>query len=39
MSRDRWAQMQKTGDPSTLAPEICIEVMSEPSDWEEMRSK
>ena len=31
--------MQKTGDPSTLAPEICVEVTSEPSDWEEMRSK
>jgi len=39
MSRDRWAQMQKTGDPSTLAPEICVEVMSESNDWEEMRSK
>jgi len=39
MSRDRWAQMQKTGDPSTLAPEICVEVMSELNDWEEMRLK
>ena len=39
MSRGRWAQMQKTGDPSTLAPEICVEVMSESNDWEEMRSK
>lgn len=39
MSRDRWEQMQNTGDPSTLSPEICVEVMSESNDWEEMRSK
>lgn len=39
MSRDRWDQMQKTGDPSTLALEICAQVMSESNDREEMRSK
>jgi Uma2 family endonuclease len=31
--------MQATGDPTTLAPEICIEVMSDSNDWEEMQKK
>lgn len=39
MSLDRWEQMQETGDPSALAPEICVEVMSESNDWDEMHSK
>lgn len=39
MSRQRWKQMQQTGDPSTLAPEICVEVMSESNTWEEMEEK
>jgi len=39
MSTGRWEQMQKTGDPSTLAPEICVEVMSESNDWDEMYFK
>ena len=38
-SGGRLAEMQETGDPTTLAPEICIEVMPEPSDWEEIRTK
>ena len=28
MSDERWEAMQQTGDPSTLAPEICVEVLS-----------
>jgi len=39
MSGGRWEEMQKTGDPTTLAPEICIEVMSGSNDWEEMEEK
>lgn len=39
MSPGRWEQMQETGDPSALAPEICVEVMSESNDWDEMHSK
>jgi Uma2 family endonuclease len=31
--------MKKTGDPTTLAPEICVEVMSDSNDWEEMEEK
>ncbi|MCS3669322.1 Uma2 family endonuclease [Salinibacter ruber] len=31
--------MKETGDPTTLAPEICVEVMSESNDWEEMEEK
>ena len=36
-SDGRLDEMQKTGDPTMLAPEICIEVMSDFSDWEEKR--
>jgi Uma2 family endonuclease len=32
-------EMDETGDPPTLAPEICAEVMSESNDWEEMKEK
>jgi Uma2 family endonuclease len=39
MSPGRWEEMQATGDPTTLAPEICIEVMSDSNDWEEMQKK
>lgn len=39
MSQGRWELMQRTGDPSTFAPEICIEVMSDSNDWEEMQQK
>lgn len=31
--------MQNTGDPTTLAPEICVEIMSESNDWNEMEEK
>ena len=31
--------MEETGDPPTLAPEVCIEVMSESNDWDEMDEK
>jgi len=36
MSRARAAAMQDTGDPSMLAPEICVEVLSESNTVEEM---
>ncbi len=38
-SSSRIAEMKETGDPTTLAPEICVEVMSESNDWEEMEEK
>lgn len=39
MSDGRWEQMQNTGDPSTLAPEICVEVLSESNTVDEMAEK
>jgi Uma2 family endonuclease len=39
ISADRRQEMKKTGDPTTLAPELCIEVMSEANDWDEMMEK
>jgi Uma2 family endonuclease len=39
ISPDRRQEMKKTGDPTTLAPEICVEVMSDSNDWEEMEEK
>jgi Uma2 family endonuclease len=38
-SNERLDEMDETGDPPTLAPEICVEVMSESNDWEEMDEK
>jgi len=38
-SDDRLTEMKQTGDPTTLAPEICVEIMSESNDWEEMHEK
>jgi len=38
-STDRLAEMERTGDPPTLAPEICVEVMSDSNDWDEMNAK
>ncbi|MCS4119203.1 Uma2 family endonuclease [Salinibacter ruber] len=35
----RREEMDKAGDPPTLAPEICVEVMSENNDWDEMDRK
>jgi Uma2 family endonuclease len=36
---ERRDEMRATGDPPTLAPEICIEVMSQTNDWDEMHEK
>ena len=38
-SGDRLAEMEETGDPTTLAPEICVEGMSDTNDWAEMEEK
>ena len=39
MSPDRRREMRETGDPSTLAPEICVEILSESNTEEEMQEK
>ena len=39
MSPDREAEMDATGDPATLAPEICVEIMSESNTAAEMDEK
>lgn len=39
MSPGREQRMDQTGDPSTLAPEICVEVMSSANTEEEMHEK
>ncbi len=39
MSRERREKMRATGDPSTLAPEVCVEVMSTSNTNEEMQKK
>jgi len=38
-SPQRKTEMEATGDPTTLAPEICVEVMSDSNDWDEMEEK
>ena len=38
-SDDRLAEMRETGDPTTLAPEICVEVLSSSNTEEEIREK
>ena len=38
-SDERLYEMDETGDPPTLAPEICVEIMSESNDLEEMDEK
>jgi Uma2 family endonuclease len=38
-SRDRERKMNETGDPPTLAPEICVEVMSPRNSMAEMDEK
>lgn len=38
-SDERLLDMRETGDPTTLAPEICVEVMSDTNDWDEMDEK
>jgi Uma2 family endonuclease len=39
MRPERWEKMQATGDPTTLAPEICVEVMSRSNTEAEMQEK
>ena len=39
MSPDREAEMDATGDPATLAPEICVEIMSKSNTAAEMDEK
>jgi Uma2 family endonuclease len=39
MSPDREAEMDATGDPATLAPEICVEIMSKSNTEAEMEEK
>lgn len=39
ITADRREKMEETGDPPTLAPEVCIEVMSASNDWDEMKEK
>jgi len=39
MSRARRAEMRETGDPSTRAPEVCVEGMSTSNTEEEMQEK
>jgi Uma2 family endonuclease len=39
MSPRRRTEMEATGDPSTLAPELCVEVLSESNTVEEMADK
>lgn len=36
---ERRGKMKETGDPPTLAPEVCAEVMSGSNDWDEMDEK
>ena len=38
-SDERLKEMEETGDPTTLAPEICVEVTNESNDWAEMGAK
>lgn len=38
-SEKRQREMEETGDPATLAPEICVEVLSSSNTEEEIRSK
>lgn len=39
MSPEREAEMENTGDPSALAPEICVEVMSSANTRAEMKDR
>lgn len=39
VTAQRREEMKATGDPPTLAPEICVEIMNESNDWEEMDKK
>ena len=35
----RREELEETGDPPTLAPELCVEVVSDSNDWDEMEEK
>lgn len=39
MTPSRRKEIEATGDPTTLAPEICVEVMSDSNTWSEMDEK
>jgi Uma2 family endonuclease len=39
MPTGRLEKITETGDPPTRAPDVCIEVMSESNDWDEMCEK
>ena len=39
MSAERRAEMKKTGDPPTLAPEICVEVLNPNNRWTNIEEK
>lgn len=39
MSPDRREKIEASGDPTPLAPEICVEVMSDSNTWDEMDEK
>ena len=39
VSRDRLRDMRETGDPPTVAPEICVEILSESNTVEERAEK
>ncbi len=39
MSPEREREMSETGDPATLAPEICVEIMSASNTMEELADK
>ncbi|MFB6280378.1 MAG: Uma2 family endonuclease [Salinibacter sp.] len=39
MPEGRLEEITETGDPPTRAPDVCIEVMSESNDWNEMHEK
>ena len=36
---ERREEMEDTGDPPILAPEVCVDVMSGSNDWDEMAEK
>lgn len=39
VSRDRLRDMEETGDPPTLAPEICVEILSDTNTDREVSEK
>lgn len=39
ITEERRDEMRDSGDPPTLAPEVCVEVMSDSNDWDEMHEK